>query len=45
LNAAQAMGDDLAAAEIARKYLRWSEDRARKEVSDYRKYLLVKGNS
>jgi glycerol-3-phosphate dehydrogenase len=36
LNSSQGIGDDLAAAEIAQKYLGWSEDRARKEVSNYR---------
>jgi glycerol-3-phosphate dehydrogenase len=45
LNPSQGIGDDVAAAEIARKHLGWSEERAQKEVSDYRKQLLGKSNS
>ncbi|MEA2204678.1 MAG: glycerol-3-phosphate dehydrogenase [Blastocatellia bacterium] len=45
LNPSQGIGDDLAAADIARKHLGWSEDRVRREVSDYRKHLPGKVNS
>jgi glycerol-3-phosphate dehydrogenase len=44
LNAAQGIGDDLAAADIALKHLGWSEARAQKEVLDYRKHLPGKVN-
>ena len=36
LNSSLGIGADLAAAEIARKHLGWSEQRARNEVASYR---------
>jgi glycerol-3-phosphate dehydrogenase len=45
LNPSQGIGDDQAAAEVGRKHLGWSEARAQKEVSGYRKHLPGKVNS
>jgi len=39
LNPSRGVGDDLAAAQIGRKHLGWSESRAQTEVSNYRKQL------